>query len=96
MTVEPTELLDPSGLEHELLRLVRDHLLDGVAADFDVLASLPDAGLDSMAIMQLLLLIEDRFGIWLPEEDLTRENFACIRSLALAVIRRHAAGGGER
>ncbi len=29
MTVEPTELLDPSGLEHELLRLVRDHLLDG-------------------------------------------------------------------
>lgn len=96
MTVEPTELLDPSGLEHELLRLVRDHLLDGVADDFDALASLPDAGLDSMAIMQLLLLIEDRFGIWLPEEDLTRENFACIRSLALAVIRRHAAGGGER
>lgn len=96
MTVEPTELLDPSGLEHELLRLVRDHLLDGVSDDFDVLASLPDAGLDSMAIMQLLLLIEDRFGIWLPEEDLTRENFACIRSLALAVIRRHAAGGGER
>ena len=96
MTVEPTELLDPSGLEHELLCLVRDHLLDCVADDFDVLASLPDAGLDSMAIMQLLLLIEDRFCIWLPEEDLTRENFACIRSLALAVIRRHAAGGGER
>ena len=96
MTVEPTELLDPSGLEHELLRLVRDHLLDGVAADFDVLASLPDAGLDSMAIMQLLLLVEDRFGVWLPEEDLTRENFSCIRSLALAVLRRHAAHGGER
>lgn len=96
MTVEPTELRDPSGLEQELLRLVRDHLLDGIDDDFDVLASLPDAGLDSMAIMQLLLLIEDRFGIWLPEEDLTRENFACVRSLALAVIRRHAVGGGER
>lgn len=93
MTVEATAFLDPSGLEHELLRLVRDHLLDGIGDDFDVLSSLPDAGLDSMAIMQLLLLIEDRFGIWLPEEDLTRENFACIRSLALAVIRRHAANG---
>jgi acyl carrier protein len=100
MTVEPTATLDPSRLERELLRLVRDHLLDGIDEDFDVLASLPDAGLDSMAIMQLLLLIEDRFGVWLPEEDLTRENFACIRSLALAVIRRHATGdadlGGER
>lgn len=95
MTVEPIAILDPSRLERELLRLVRDHLLDGIGEDFDVLASLPDAGLDSMAIMQLLLLIEDRFDVWLPEEDLTRENFACIRSLALAVIRRHAAGGGE-
>jgi acyl carrier protein len=96
MTVAATAILDPSRLEQELLGLVRDHLLDGIGDDFDVLASLPDAGLDSMAIMQLLLLVEDRFGVWLPEEDLTRENFACIRSLALAVIRRHAAGGGER
>lgn len=95
MTVEPIAILDPSRLERELLRLVRDHLLDGIGEDFDVLASLPDAGLDSMAIMQLLLLIEDRFDVWLPEEDLTRENFACVRSLALAVIRRQAAGGGE-
>jgi acyl carrier protein len=95
MTVAPTSTLDPSGLEHDLLRLVREHLLDGIDDDFDALSSLPDAGLDSMAIMQLLLLIEDRFGIWLPEEDLTRDNFACIRSLARAVLRRHAAGGGE-
>lgn len=95
MTVAPTAILDPSGLEHELLRLVRDHLLDGLDDDFDALSSLPEAGLDSMAIMQLLLLIEERFGVWLPEEDLTRENFACIRSLTRAVARRHAAGGGE-
>lgn len=95
MTVASTAILDPSGLEHELLRLVRDHLLDGLDDDFDALSSLPGAGLDSMAIMHLLLLIEDRFGVWLPEEDLTRDNFACIRSLARAVIRRHAAGGAE-
>ena len=95
MTVAATATLDPTRLEQELLELVRDHLLDGIGADFDVLASLPEAGLDSMAIMQLLLLVEDRFGIWLPEEDLTRENFACIRSLALAVLRRHAAHGAE-
>lgn len=95
MTVAPTAIHDPSGLEHELLQLVREHLLDGLGPDFDALSSLPQAGLDSMAIMQLLLLVEDRFGVWLPEEDLTRENFSCIRALARAVVARHAAGGGR-
>jgi acyl carrier protein len=93
MTVEPTAILDLSDLERELLVLVEEHLLDGVEG-LDPVASLSDAGLDSMAIMQLLLLIEDRFGLWLPEEDLTHENFACIRSLAAAVARRRAARDG--
>lgn len=91
MTVDSTASCDLPRLERALLLLVRDHLLDGAASDLDVLTSLSDAGLDSMAIMQLLLLIEQRFGLWLPEEDLTHENFACIRSLARAVARRQAA-----
>ena len=76
MTVEPTELLDPSGLERELLRSSATTCSTASRTTSTCWQSLPDAGLDSMATMQLLLLIEDRFGIWLPEEDLTRENFA--------------------
>jgi len=93
MTVESTAILDLPDLERELLVLVEEHLLDG-AGGIDPGASLSEAGLDSMAIMQLLLLIEDRFGLWLPEEDLTHENFACIRTLAAAVARRQAACDG--
>jgi len=89
MTVEATAILDPSHLERELVSLVEEHLLDG-AFRLDAAAPLSDAGLDSMAVMQLLLLIEDRFALWLPEEDLTHENFASIRSLARAVARRLA------
>jgi len=93
MTADPTAFRAHPDLERELLELVEEHLLDG-ADGLEPGASLADAGLDSMAIMQLLLLIEGRFGLWLPEEDLTRENFACIRSLAAAVSRRLAARDG--
>jgi acyl carrier protein len=41
-----------------------------------------EAGLDSMAIMQLLILVEEEFGVNIPESDLTRENFSNIRHLA--------------
>jgi acyl carrier protein len=90
MTVDFIAAPDLPGLERELLGLVEEHLLDASQARIGPLTRLADAGLDSMAVMQLLLLIEDRFGLWLPEEDLTRENFACIRSLAAAVARRCA------
>lgn len=88
MTVQSTTPPDPSFLEQELLELVEERLLDG--APLDVTSQLAEAGLDSMAIVQLLLLIEDRFGLWVPEEDLTRENFSCVRSLAQVLARRLA------
>jgi acyl carrier protein len=94
MTVESIVAPDVQGLERELLGLVEEHLLDGEGTRIGPLTSLAEAGLDSMAVMQLLLLIEDRFGLWLPEEDLTRANFACIRSLAAVVARRRAERDG--
>jgi len=95
MTAEPNALRELPDLETELLDMVEEHLLDGSHA-LEPGTSLAAAGLDSMAVMQLLLLIEGRYGLWLPEEDLTRENFACIRSLAAAVSRRLAARDGVR
>lgn len=93
MTVAPSAILDLPSLEQELLILVEEHLLGG-ADRLEPSTSLAAAGLDSMAIMQLLLLIEERFGLWLPEEDLTHENFASVRTLAAAVARRQAALDG--
>lgn len=87
MTARPELILDLERLESELLALVTTHLLD-TTNGFGATSSLAEAGLDSMAIMQLLLLIEDRFGLWLPEADLSRENFATVRSLA-RLVRRH-------
>lgn len=40
------------------------------------------AGVDSMALLRILLFIEAEFGFWMPDEDLVRENIASTRALA--------------
>lgn len=73
--------LEIADLESGLIELIAQNLLE-TGPTFNADSNLYEAGLDSMAIMQLLLLIEQRFGIMLPESDLSRENFNDIRSLA--------------
>lgn len=65
----------------KLLELVSQDILE-VGPDFNAQSNLFDAGLDSMAIMQLLLLIEQNFGIRLPAEKLTQEHFTSVDDLA--------------
>jgi len=43
------------------------------------------AGLDSMAIMQLLLMIEETFGPVIPMGEVTRENFHSTSAIARLV-----------
>jgi acyl carrier protein len=65
----------------KLFELISCEILE-VGPDFTEQSDLFDAGLDSMAIMQLLLLIEKTFGIRLPAAKLTRANFSSIEDLA--------------
>ncbi|MFU8893139.1 MAG: acyl carrier protein [Luteolibacter sp.] len=53
----------------------------GVADDADLHAE----GLDSMALMQLILLLEAEFGITITPADLGRENFTSLKNLAAFV-----------
>jgi len=53
--------------------LVRTELLQ-VGSDFTPQSNLIDAGLDSLAVTQLLLGIEERTGLWVDERLLTPEN----------------------
>lgn len=70
-----------SALDAAVLNLVREEVLQtppGFGTESDLFA----AGLDSMAIMQLLLLMEERFGVSLPVETVSRENFQSAVSIA--------------
>lgn len=56
--------------------------------DFPEDGDLSEAGLDSMAVMQLVVAVEDRFGIELGPEDLTKANLATPTTLAALIARR--------
>lgn len=68
-------------LQESLAELIRERLLD-LPEGFTPDTNLYEAGLDSMNIMQLLLAIEDRYGILLPEADVSRKNFCNTANLS--------------
>ena len=49
---------------------------------------LEQAGLDSMALLKILLFIEAQFGFWMPDEDLVAENIRTARAFATYICRR--------
>jgi len=76
-------------MEHELLDLIRTEILDStepLTPQGDLFA----AGLDSMGIMQLLLVIEDRFGVAIDPADLSRANFSTAEKIATLVAEKQA------
>jgi len=81
------------SLEQQLVQLVSERLLE-TQPGFDADSNLYDSGLDSMAIMQLLILIEEEYGVALPESELTRQNFSTVRSVA-GLIRARTAPSAE-
>jgi len=77
----PDAAPDLNTLETELAAIIQERLLD-LPAGFTPGTNLYEAGLDSMGIMQLLLGIEDRFGILLPEADVSQKNFCNLTNLS--------------
>ena len=72
-------------------RILRDDLL-AVDGDFSPQSNLIESGLDSLAVTQLLLAIEEATGVWTDESLLTPENLETAETLA-ASIYEHVAHG---
>jgi acyl carrier protein len=65
-------------------RILKDDLLE-VSGDFTPASNLIEAGLDSLAVTQLMLSIEESTGVWVDESLLTPENLESSLSLAACV-----------
>lgn len=65
-------------------RILREDLLE-VAEDFSPRSNLVEAGLDSLAVTQLMLSIEENTGVWVDESLLTPENLESSETLAACV-----------
>lgn len=76
-------------MENQLLDLIRAEVLD-TGETLTPQSDLFAAGLDSMGIMQLLLAIEDRFGVPIDPADLSRANFSTASKIAALVAEKRA------
>lgn len=75
---------DPPVTPVQIRELIDGQLIEldpGFGPDEDLF----EAGLDSMAIMQLLLMIEESFGPVIPMGEVTRENFHSTSAIARLV-----------
>ena len=72
---------DPQAIAEELCQFARANLVAS-GAQFDAHSSLVDAGIDSFALVELLLHCERTFGVRVPESHLTRKNLASVAALA--------------
>lgn len=73
-------------LNRELCAFVRSSIVDkhvDVAPD----TSFNQLGIDSLSIIELVLFLERKFNITLPEEALLPENFKTVTTLAECAIR---------
>ena len=67
-----------------VFEILRDELLD-VGDDFTTASNLIESGLDSLAVTQLMLSIEESTGIWVDESLLTPETLESTETLAACV-----------
>jgi acyl carrier protein len=80
MLVQP----DLESLRLFLIEILSSEILE-TPPGFDEHSNLFDAGLDSLGTMQLLVRIEQRFGIQIPAGKLTKENSSTIQQLSLLI-----------
>lgn len=76
--------LELPELTQRVFEILRDELLE-VDGTFTPQSNLVEAGLDSLAVTQLMLSIEEATGVWVDESLLTPENLASAESLAACV-----------
>jgi acyl carrier protein len=74
-------------LTGKVFGILRDEILT-VESDFSTRSNLIEAGLDSLAVTQLMLSIEELTGVWVDESLLTPENLESAETLAALVHER--------
>jgi len=69
-----TAAVVPHDLEERIAALIKENFLE-VPGELEPTADLFALGLDSMGIMKLLILIEQSFGVRIPDRAVTQDNF---------------------
>ncbi len=76
-------------VSHELLKFIQNNLVDeSVVLSPNTLLQ-ADAGIDSMAMVEIILFIERKFDVTFSDEELSPEIFHSVDVLAETVLKHH-------
>jgi acyl carrier protein len=76
-------------IEKELLGFLGKHLL-AKNISYDVDTELSSVGIDSLSTVEILLFIERRYGVMIPDEKLDRQTLRSVSTIAVSVYDRLA------
>ncbi len=78
--------LTPENLAQELCRYIENNIVDkSISVNPDT--PFGKLGIDSLSIIELILFLERKFKITLPEQELIPENFITATTLANCALR---------
>jgi acyl carrier protein len=79
-------ILTLEHIQSSLISFIRENLV-AETVQVDAQTPLADMELDSFSIIELVLFIERKFGVILPDVELTRENVYSVQTLSETVLR---------
>ncbi len=77
--------MDEQQIISELKEFIESDILD-LAVKLDPDSSFQTAGIDSFSIVEIILFIQQRYHISIPDDQLVPENFSTLRYLARLVL----------
>ena len=77
---------DPIQVQNELLEFLR-HGVFSAQTEVTVETDLVANGFDSLSLVSLLQFIEKKYGVWIPESEITETTLQNPRTVAALVVR---------
>ena len=74
---------------HIIIAEIKNYIEKNILAEgvqIDVTTNLKQAGIDSFSTVEIILFIERKFGVSIPDEKLIPDNFKTLQSLAAIVL----------
>ena len=77
--------MDTNIIIAEIKSYIEKNIL-AAAVQIDADTNLKQVGIDSFSTVEIILFIERRFGVSIPDEKLVPDNFKTIQALAATVV----------
>ena len=76
--------MDANIIIAEIKKYIEKNILSQ-AVQIDATTNLKQAGIDSFSTVEIILFIERKFGVSIPDEKLIPDNFKTLKALAATV-----------